>query len=83
MLRPRSGLGQWVTREEYLFDPSVSVIEYTDSYGNLCQQLVAPQGAFRVRTTCVETADEIDVQPGAPFVLMQDLPESVLHISLA
>ncbi len=28
MLRPRSELGQWVTREEYLLEPSVSVIIY-------------------------------------------------------
>lgn len=83
MLRPRSGLGQWVVREEYIIEPKVSVVEYTDSYGNLCQRLVAPQGAFRVRTTAgVETSEVIDVQPGAPFVLAQDLPESVLQFLL-
>lgn len=83
MLRPRSGLGQWIVREEYAIEPSVTVVEYTDSYGNLCQRMVAPQGSFRVRTTaCIETADAIDVQPGAPFVLVQDLPESVLQYLL-
>ena len=83
MLRPRSGLGQWIVREEYTIEPSVTVVEYTDGYGNLCQRMVAPQGSFRVRTTaCIETADAIDIQPGAPFVLVQDLPESVLQYLL-
>ena len=83
MLRPRSGEGQWVTGEEYLLEPSVPVVEYTDSYGNLCQRLVTPEGAFRVRTSAsVETADAIDVQPDAPFVPVQDLPEGVLQFLL-
>ncbi len=69
MLRPSSGLAQWVFHEEYVIEPNVPVVEYTDSYGNLCQRLVAPQGAFRIRASAsVVTADRIDVQAGAPFV---------------
>ncbi|MBW4623259.1 MAG: transglutaminase family protein [Cyanosarcina radialis HA8281-LM2] len=83
MLRPRSGLGQWVASEEYLLEPNVPVIEYVDRYGNLCQRLVVPPGSFQVRTAAsVETADTIDVQLGAAFVLVQDLPESVLEFLL-
>ncbi|MBW4550478.1 MAG: transglutaminase family protein [Aphanocapsa sp. GSE-SYN-MK-11-07L] len=83
MLRPRSGFGQFVMREEYRFDPSVSVIEYVDNYGNLCQRLITPTGLFRVETSAVvETADQIDVQPGAPFVLIQNLPDYVLQFLL-
>ncbi|UBF28797.1 transglutaminase family protein [Kovacikia minuta CCNUW1] len=83
MLRPRSGLGQWVLREEYLLEPGVPVVEYTDGYGNLCQRLVTPQGSFRIRTTAwVETADAIDIQPGAPFIPVQDLPDGVLQFLL-
>jgi transglutaminase-like putative cysteine protease len=83
MLRPRSGFGQSVMREEYRFEPSVSVIEYVDIYGNLCQRLVVPSGLFRVETSAVvETADQIDVEPGAPFVLIQDLPDYVLQFLL-
>jgi len=83
MLRPRSGLGQWVMREEYIIAPSTQVIEYTDSYGNLCQRMVAPPGSFQVQTTAdVDTADKIDTQPGAPYVLVQDLPESTLQFLL-
>ncbi len=83
MLRPRSGAGQWVAREEYVLQPSLPIVEYTDSYGNLCQRLVAPQGSFRVQATaCVETADQIDVQAGATFVPVQDLPEATLQFLL-
>ncbi|MFM7424690.1 MAG: transglutaminase domain-containing protein [Elainella sp.] len=83
MLRPRSGLGQWVAREEYLLTPHVPVVEYTDGYGNLCQRLVVQPGAFQVRSTAlVETADAIDVQPGAPYILVQDLPADVLQFLL-
>jgi len=83
ILRPRSGLGQWIVPGEYELDPPVPVVEYADSYGNLCQRLVAPQGAFRVRTcACVETADAIDAQPGAPFVPVEHLPDSVLQFVL-
>lgn len=83
MLRPRSGYGQWVAREEYLLEPEVFVVEYTDSYGNLCQRLVAPPGTFRLHTSAsVEAAESIDVAPGAPFTLAQDLPPDVLQFLL-
>jgi transglutaminase-like putative cysteine protease len=83
MLRPRSGLGQWVFREEYMLEPNVPVVEYTDGYGNLCQRLVAPEGSFRVRTTAsAATSDSIDVQQGAPFVPVQNLPDNVLQFLL-
>lgn len=83
MLRPRSGLGQWVIREEYQFEPIVPVVEYVDSYGNLCQRLIAPQGLFQVNTTAiVETSDTIDVQPGAAFVPIQELPDYALQFLL-
>lgn len=45
-LRSRSGLGQWVFAEDYMLEPNVPVVEYTDIYGNLCQRLVVPQGSF-------------------------------------
>lgn len=79
MLRPRSGVRQWIARESYMLTPSVPVVEYTDSYGNLCQRLIAPPGKFTIRTSAdILTADEIDVCPGAPFIEVQDLPNEVL-----
>ncbi|MCU0523993.1 MAG: transglutaminase family protein [Elainella sp. Prado103] len=83
MLRPRSGEGQWVIREEYLLTPPVPVIEYTDGYGNLCQRLIVPTGSFQVRSSAiVETADAIDVLPEAAYVPVEHLPEQVLQFLL-
>lgn len=79
MLRPRSGAQQWISREEYRLVPSVPVSEFTDNYGNLCQRLVAPPGAFEIHTVAeVMTADQIYQAPGAPFVEVQNLPDGVL-----
>jgi len=83
MLRPRSGIQQWVTRESYTLRPSVPVVEYTDIFGNLCQRLVAPAGYFSVSTSAeVQTADEVDKDPGAWFVEIQNLPDAVLSYIL-
>lgn len=80
MLRPRSGLQQWIARESYTLKPSnILAVEYTDNYGNLCQRLTAPMGEFSIQTSAdILTADEIDVSPGAPFNEVQTLPTDVL-----
>ncbi|RAJ98020.1 transglutaminase-like putative cysteine protease [Larkinella arboricola] len=83
MLRPRSGAGQWIISEEYEIEPHTPVVEYTDTYGNLCQRLVAPAGPFKIRISLTaETADAIDVAPGAPYVPVQDLPDDTLQFLL-
>jgi transglutaminase-like putative cysteine protease len=79
MLRPRSGSQQWIAREEYMLEPSVTVFELTDAYGNLCQRLIAPGGVFKVHTSAdVMTADFVDQAYGAPFIEIQNLPDTVL-----
>lgn len=79
MLRPRSGAHQWVASESYKLTPYVPAVEYTDIFGNLCQRLVSPQGEFSIETTSeVMTTNDIDREPGAYFVEVQNLPESVL-----
>jgi transglutaminase-like putative cysteine protease len=79
MLRPRSGMHQWVARESYTIEPYVPVVEYTDIYDNLCQRLVAPVGNFSIKTSAnVMTADEVDIDSTAFFVEIQYLPKSVL-----
>ena len=79
MLRPRSGAHQWVAKESYMLSPYVPVVEYTDTYGNLCQRLVAPVGNFSIHTSAeVMTADFVDIDQHAGFVEIQNLPESVL-----
>ena len=80
MLRPRSGWGQWIAREEYGFQPRVPVIEFTDIFGNLCQRVVIPPGVTNLRASCtVETPDEVAVDANADYILPGNLPESVLH----
>ena len=83
MLRLRSGAQQWVASEEYRIKPSVPVFEFTDNYGNLCQRLIAHRGAFAVYTAAnVKTADQVDQSPGAPFVEIEYLPDTVLSYLL-
>jgi transglutaminase-like putative cysteine protease len=83
MLRPRSGIEQWVARESYTLSPSVPVQEYTDIFGNLCQRLVAPAGKFSVNTLAeVKTTNVVEKAPGALFVEIQNLPDEVLKYLL-
>nr|WKN37505.1 transglutaminase family protein [Tunicatimonas sp. TK19036] len=83
MLRPRSGIQQWVAREEYKLSPEVAAFEFTDAYGNLCQRLMAPPGPFSVYTSAeVRTADLVDQAPGAFFGEIQYLPDPVLSYLL-
>jgi transglutaminase-like putative cysteine protease len=79
MLRPRSGLAQWLSSETYIFDPWVPTTEYVDSYGNLCQHLVVPAGDMRIRVEAVvETDDVLAVVPDAPWQPVQTLPDDTL-----
>ena len=79
MLRPRSGAQQWVAKEEYRHTPYVPITEFTDSYNNLCQRLIAPEGIFSIYTQSeVMTSDYSDSSPNAPFVDIAQLPESIL-----
>ncbi len=79
MLRLRSGVPQWVAREEYRLTPGISVYEFTDNFGNLCQRLIALPGYFSVYTSAdVRTPDYVELAPGAPFVDIEVLPEDVL-----
>ncbi len=83
MLRPRSGPAQWITREEYVFEPHAPVVEYTDVFGNLCQRVLIPKGDFEVRCSCrAHTPDETDVDSDAGFVPVHELPESTLEFLL-
>jgi len=83
MLRLRSGAQQWIASEKYSIKPMVPVFEFTDSYGNLCQRLIAPVGPFAIQTSVtVMIADQVDQQPGAPFVDIENLPEAVLSYLL-
>lgn len=83
MLRPRSGENQWITQEEYRIEPFTPVVEYTDIYGNLCQRLVAQPGKLSIHTSAkVRIPKVLKSAPGAPFVEVQNLPDSVLQYLL-
>ncbi len=83
MLKPRSGYGQWVSEERYTLSQKVPVIEYVDSYGNLCQRLVADAGRFIITASVgVETSPTIDVHLGAHFTPVQELPDNALQFLL-
>jgi transglutaminase-like putative cysteine protease len=59
------------------------VVEYTDTFGNLCQRLTTPRGAFRISLNAhVETDPEIAVAPGAPLTPFQQLPDEALRYLL-
>jgi transglutaminase-like putative cysteine protease len=79
MLRPRSGEAQWIHSESYLLEPHGSVVEYVDSYGNLCQRMVAPRGELRIRIELVvETSEHIEAAPDAPRTPVEQLPNEAL-----
>lgn len=79
MLRPRSGVNQWISSQEYKIEPSVPVVEFTDIYGNLCQRLIAPIGTFSIHTsTEVQTPEYVDQAQGAYLTEIENLPDSVL-----
>jgi transglutaminase-like putative cysteine protease len=83
MLRPRSGDAQWLISERYDFQPFVKATEYVDSFGNLCQRLIAPAGAFRIRTDVVlEVDDEIAVDHDAGWTTPSALPDHTLQFLL-
>jgi len=83
MLRPRSGLAQWLSSETYVFDPWVPTTEYVDSYGNLCQRMVVPAGDMRIRVEAVvETENTLAVAPAAPQSAVDQLPDDVLQFLL-
>src|SRR6056297_2665573 len=79
MLRPRSGLQQWIAREAYVMSPSAAAVEFTDMFGNLCQRLVAPAGPFSIDTSFdCQTAVFSDRGDGMPCVPVDVLPEATL-----
>lgn len=83
MLRPRSGQAQRVLSERYDLRPWVPMDEFADSYGNLCQRLVVPQGPMQIRVEVLMDVEErIAVAHDAPRIPVNELPSGVLHYLL-
>jgi transglutaminase-like putative cysteine protease len=83
MLRPRSGVAQWLCSERLSFEPPLHPTEYVDGFGNLCQRFVVPEGRLRVRVQAtVDTDDAIAVDPMAPITRVEALPADALQFLL-
>ena len=83
MLRPRSGVQQWVMKEEYNISSDAQVYEFTDVFGNLCQRLTAPKGRFSVKIISeIKTLPTIDKGFAGDFVEIHYLPDYVLSYLL-
>ena len=79
MLRPRSGLAQWMVSERYELMPWVRTTEYVDPYGNLCQRFKTPAGQMRIEVEVVmETEEFIVTATGAPATPVERLPDDAL-----
>lgn len=83
MLRPRSGLAQWMVSEQYELTPWVQTTEFDDAYGNLGQRLKVPKGEMRIEVEVVmKTESDIRIAPGAPPTPIEALPDDVLQFLL-
>lgn len=83
MLRPRSGEAQWIVSERYDFEPFIRAVEYVDTFGNLCQRMVAPPNGFRIKTEVVIEVDSaIAVSPGSKPTPAEELPAEALQFLL-
>lgn len=69
-----------IGRDDIVFEPSVPVSAYRDSFGNWCTRIVAPQGRTRVTANAVVNDSGLPdvVVPQARQVAVQDLPEDAL-----
>lgn len=77
MLRFRRDGCQQVLHEEFSLSADIPVQEFTDTFGNVCQRVIAPPGLFEVRSSAdVEPAPETDIDIYAPFVPIGELPVS-------
>lgn len=79
MLRPRSGLAQWVVSERYAVDTGERPREYEDAFGNVCQRLLLPAGRARIAVRSeVEVDEHLAVAAGAAPTPVDELPDEVL-----
>ena len=69
-----------ILSETWDVSPSRSSTSYRDGYGNLCDRLILGEGPNTVRYHArVEVKDAVDeVEPGAPQVPVEDLPDDSL-----
>src|SRR5260221_1406222 len=80
MLHPQSGDGQIIEMYELKTSVPCPLKKYVDNYANLCLRTIIPAGPFRLENNIIALcADEIEVDPAAAFMFMQDIPDNVLQ----
>src|SRR5258708_16869793 len=81
MLHPQSGDGQIIEMYELKTSVPCPLREYVDNYGNLCLRTIIPAGPFRLENNIIALcADEIQVDPAAAFMVIPDIPVTVLRL---
>ncbi len=74
---------QYVLHERLETSPFVPVTTHTDLYGNRCQRLMAPAGAFTLtHHVTAQSDDQLAVLPLSPFRPVQHLPADALPFLL-
>ena len=64
--------------DSYALHPAGPVTEYVDTYGNLCQCLVMPQGVMNIEVeVAMQVEDQIAVVSDAPATPVAQLPDNV------
>jgi transglutaminase-like putative cysteine protease/predicted GH43/DUF377 family glycosyl hydrolase len=83
-VQPRHGENAVITDQRWSITPDTPARSYTDLYGNPCLRLVLPAGTSTLRyeaTALVpDTTEEVD--PHAPELSPQDLPDDTLIYTL-
>jgi transglutaminase-like putative cysteine protease len=83
-VEPRDAAPVELEHREWVVTPDVHLRSYTDMYGNPCERLVLPAGRSTLRytaTALVPDATE-EVDPAAPELAPEDLPDDVLIYTL-
>ena len=83
VLRPRSSERQFISEDRLSLTPFIPVTEYLDSFGNLCQRMLLQPGEIRIRAEIVaEVEKDVDHNPEAEYMLIEDLPDALLQFLL-
>ena len=71
--------------DRVIAEPAVPLIEYTDSFGNICTRMLAPPGTLRLsNSTVIEDSGLLDAcSPNAREVPVEELPTEVLRFLMA
>jgi transglutaminase-like putative cysteine protease len=83
-MEPRADGAARILRHAWETEPETPLHEFHDLYGNVCSRVTIPAGSFRVSyDALVEVPGGYDqVEPDAPHVPVDQLPDEVLHFTL-